>query len=212
MKLLDVYTALQSNEITLEQAATALGTEVKNLKIRMTKHGHRLPLVLSVLDKIADDQITRDEAAKTLDVDVRVINKLMNTWKVYRPLPEYAVKLAVSAVKWELRKKFACDFIAGRLSLEQASESAGVSTRQMRRWVSGMLDKHFGMVYKDLGELDIGKLRRISEHIAREEALEDARQKVAEQVAMGLTSVQEVGLVRAANEYVARHNAKLNKA
>lgn len=204
MKLLDMYVALTAREITLAQAAAALGLTEKSLKIRIAKHGHRLPLVLSVLDKINENQITRDGAAEALEISVRTVNALMENWKVARPLADHAITSATAQVKWEVRKKFALDFIRGNLNLDQASEAAGVSTRQMRRWVSELISKHFGMVYKDLAELDSLKLRRVADAIRDAENLEEAARHTADQVARGLVTAREVGRKRAAAAKIAR--------
>lgn len=46
MKLLDTYLALQTGEITIDEAAKAFGTNSKGLKIRLTKHGEGIQTML----------------------------------------------------------------------------------------------------------------------------------------------------------------------
>ena len=70
----------------------------------MYKVGHRLPLLLAILDKIKEDKITREEAAEALAVTVREVNQLMKPWNTSRPLKEYALNKAKAEVKWEIRK------------------------------------------------------------------------------------------------------------
>jgi hypothetical protein len=211
MKLLDVYVALNSGDITREEAAVALNLTPKNLAIRITKHGHRLPLVLSILDKIHDDEITREEAATELGVTVRTVNVLMANWSIQRPLANRPITNATAKVKWEVRKKFAIDFIRGTLNLEQASKAAGVGDRQMRRWVSELIQKHFGMVYKDLAELDISKLQRLAKAIEEAEHLEAATIHNADQISMGLKNERQEGIRRAAANKIARKAARTTR-
>jgi len=44
MNLLDIYTLLDKEEITVEEAAKSLNMTTKLLKFRMTRWGHKLPL------------------------------------------------------------------------------------------------------------------------------------------------------------------------
>ena len=56
MKRLDVYNLYDKSEITDEEAAKALGMTLKTFRFRCTKWGHRLPLLLAILDKIKEDK------------------------------------------------------------------------------------------------------------------------------------------------------------
>lgn len=201
MKLLELYTALNNREITLEQAAAALGVTEKGLKIRMSKHGLRLP---SILDQVQDNTITRDQAAEALQVGVRTVNALMVSWSVMRPVAPRTLQKATSAVKWEVRKRFACDFIAGRLNLAKASEAAGIDERQMRRWVSQLLGKHFGMVYKDLAHTTPQRLREISQEILDKERIEEEALRASERVSEGDMTEKEVGARRVVSRRIER--------
>lgn len=191
MKLLDTYLALQTGEITIDEAAKVFGTNPKGLKIRLTKHGEGIQTVLKTLDLLAEDAITRDEAALTLGVSVRGVNILMNSWGVVRPIKAYAVDRAASLVKWEIRKKFSTDFIAGRLSLAQAAMLAGVSERQIRRWVSELLREHMGMVYKDLATLDHLRLQQVAKAIVEAENMSEETRRTADEVSVGKTTVHD---------------------
>ena len=146
MNLLDLYNMHQKGEISTEEMAKMLNISIKNLKIRITKHGDRLPLVLATLDRIKCDQIDRARAAEALQVSVRTVNQLMQSWDVQRPLKGYLIDKAAAQVKWEVRKKYAIDFVGERETIESAAEKAGVSTRQMRRWVSELIHEHYGIV------------------------------------------------------------------
>lgn len=196
MNLLDIYSLLRDGKVTVEDAAKALGMTPRDLKIRMTKYGHRFPLVLSILDKIRADEISRVDAAHALGVSVRQINHLMEHFHIKRPLKEYLVSRTASQIKWELRKKFAIDFIADTCTIEEAAESAQVSTRQMRRWVSELLNKHFGMVYKDLKGLAPHRRRRLANDIESAENLELSKQGVLQEIADGRKSLKEEALER----------------
>lgn len=196
MKLLELYSMMQAGEVTKEQAAHALGTSVVGLKVREGKLGHKLPLVLSVLDKIADDKITRSEAADVLQTTVRNVNALMASWQISRPLKPYLIERAAPKVKWEIRKKYAIDFIADASTIEDAAEAAGVSTRQMRRWVAELMKKHFGATWGDLKDMTATKRRRLASEIETAENLEIARQQVIKRISDGDLTIEDDVLSR----------------
>ena len=196
MKLLEVYSLLEAQKITLEEAARVWGATPGGLKTRLTRRGHKMPLVLGVLDKIAEDKISRDEAAEVLGVSPREVNDLMNRWSIKRPLKEYRVDREAAQVKWEVRKMYSIDYIAGRMTLEQASEAAGVSDRQMRRWVSTMLKEHFGATFMDLRYMPLIKRQRLASEIEDAERLVRERKNVLKAVADGRKSVRELALDR----------------
>lgn len=193
--LLTVYTLLKNDEITLEEAASTLGLSPMSLKMRIAKHGPRLPTTLAVLDDINQDKVTRTTAANILGVGPRDINALMKSWNVKRPLKPYLVSRAASKVKWELRKKAAIDFIASE-DLEDCAEIADISVRQMRRWVSLLLKKHFEMTWKELKELPQARRKRLAEEIEKAENLELARQQALKSVILGNKTVTEEAIER----------------
>lgn len=189
--LLEIYNALATGEITKEEAAQTLGFTDQQLKLRMTKWGHRLPLLLATLDKIKADAIGRDEASQILGVSAREVNKLQESWKIARPLKKYLIERAATQIKWELRKKYAIDFIAGGMELEEAAAGAGVSTRQIRRWVSDLLKKHYEMTFKELGTLADRRRKRLADEIETAENLEIAKQQVLKSISDGHLSIEE---------------------
>ena len=196
MNLLDVYNLLVTKEITEEQASNTLGITVSDLRFRLTRYGHRLPLVLATLDKIGADSISRIDAAEVLGLSKREINKLMTSWQIKRPLKENTIDRQVSKIKWEIRKKYAIDFIAGGDDLKGIAEQAGVSTRQMRRWVSSLLEEHFQMTFKDMTSLNDARRRRLADEIETAENLELAKQQVIKSIADGKMSLEEEALKR----------------
>lgn len=204
MKLLDVYNLIEQGQVTDEQAAEALDLSHRQWEMRKKKWGHRLPLLFSILDKIKEDKITRLEAAQILGTTERNVNSLMQSWGVVRPLKPYLVARAAAEVKWEIRKKMAIDFIAGATTIEDAAEGAEVSDRQMRRWVSELLHKHFGMVFKDLKPLQLRRRQRLAEEVEEAERLELAKQQQLKAVLSGQKTIQEEALERA----VARREAR----
>lgn len=197
MKLLDVYNLIEQGQVTDEQAAEALDLSHRQWEMRKKKWGHRLPLLFSILDKIKEDKITRLEAAQILGTTERNVNSLMQSWGVVRPLKPYLVARAAAEVKWEIRKKMAIDFIAGATTIEDAAEGAEVSDRQMRRWVSELLHKHFGMVFKDLKPLQLRRRQRLAEEVEEAERLELAKQQQLKAVLSGQKTIQEEALERA---------------
>lgn len=60
MKLLDIYSMMERNEITEEEAAQSLGMPVKVLRFRVTRLGLKFPLYLAIL--------TRSEKTKSQEV------------------------------------------------------------------------------------------------------------------------------------------------
>lgn len=210
MNLLDVYNLMITNEITQEQAAGTFGFSERDLKFRMTRWGHRLPLLLACLDKIKADTMTRSEAADTLGISTRQINKLQETWKVARPLKTYLVDKAATQIKWEIRKKYAIDFIAGGIDFETAAEGAGCTTRQMRRWVADLLVKHYEMPYKDLIPLSLKRRKRLADEIETAENLELAKQNVLKSIADGKMSIEEEALNRVLSKRVTHDRRRAN--
>ena len=211
MTYLSIYNALTENEITLKQAAELMNLSAKSLRIRMAKHGHTFPVLLTVLDKIKANAITRDDAAVILQTTTRQVNKVAESWGVRRPLRPYLVTRAGSKVKWELHKKFAIDFIAGSANLIEAAEDGGVSDRQMRRVISDLLKKHYEMPFKDLNTLSLTKRRRLAEEIEKAEGLEFEKQAMLKSIADGKLSIAEVALNRALSKRPLTKRASLDR-
>ena len=196
MNLLDIYSLLEKGELTQEEAAKALDLTEADLKYRLTRWGHRLPLMLATLDKIKADRITRAAAAELLNVTPREINNLMNNWSVKRPIKEYAITRETSKVKWEIRKKFAIEYIAGQSTLEDAAARACVSERQIRRWVADLLAKHFQLQWKDHAKLSLQQMTRMADEIERKENLEMTKINTINSIACGAKTEQEEALDR----------------
>jgi hypothetical protein len=118
----------------------------------------------------------------------------MVSWNVVRPLKEYLIDRMSAQVKWEVRKKYAIDFVAERETIESAAEKADVSTRQMRRWVSELINKHYGMVFRDLNSLTLNKRRELANEIEQKEGLEQAVQQRVLAVSEGQKALQQEAL------------------
>ena len=204
MNLLDVYNLMIQKEITQEEAASTFGFTPAQFNMRLKKWGHRLPLLLATMDKIKSDTITREEAASLLGVTNREVNKLQQSWSVQRPLKAYLVERAATQIKWEIRKKYAIDFIAGGTEFTEAAEAAQVSTRQMRRWVSELLRKHYEMPYKDLAKLSLARRKRLADDIEKAENIELAKQQVLKSIADGKMSVEQEALNRVLSTHTNR--------
>ena len=121
----------------------------------------------------------------------------MKSWNISRPLKEYALNKAKAGVKWEIRKRFAIDYIAGSAKLEDAAERAEVSTRQMRRWVSDRINQHFGMVWGDLRLLSNAKRKALALEVEKAENLELERQQTLNAIASGRKTLESEALDRA---------------
>ena len=204
MKLANILNDLKTGKIDEPQAAALLGISVKSLRGRITKGGERLPLTLAVLDKIRADEISRDEAIELLGVCARQVNKLAQSWGVERPIKEYLVRRSKSEIKWEIRKKFAIDYIAGGLTLEEAAERMEVSDRQVRRWVSELLMKHFEMPWKDLEKVTTSNRKRLANEIEKAEGIEYAQASVINAIARGNMTLEQEATQRAVAKKTAR--------
>lgn len=199
MNLLHVYNLLNTGEITHAQAAKALGFSERSLTFRLSRYGNRLPLVLATLDQIKANKISRDEAAEKLEISTRHVNKLMESWSVVRPVdaaPEHMVGRVESKVKWEVRTKYAADFIEGTLSLDMAAEAASCDGRTIRRWAGALLDKHFSMGWKDLAAYDLPQRRRIAQEIRTAEGLEKDKQRMIDSIAAGTMTMKDEAINR----------------
>jgi len=178
LHLTDIYRELVSQKIDLGTAASRYGISTKGLKSRLTKWGNSMPLVLMTLDRIVADAISRDEAAKLLNVTPRNINKLMESWSVQRPVKDYLVNRTISALKWDVRIKYAIDYISGTTSLDVAASGAGISTRQVRRWVTDLLHDYHGIVFKDLAKLAPDVRSRVGKIIGAGQKIDDESERL----------------------------------
>lgn len=206
MSLYETYNQWLHKKITDDEAAEQFRMTVSNFRMRVSKYGKRLAVVLKTLDRISDDEITRDQAATILNITTRQVNNLQEAWRVSRPLKQYLITRTVSTVKWELRKRFAVEFIAGSATIEDCAANAGVSVRQMRRWVGELLDKHYGIVFKDLKVIPDKRRARMADEIEEAEGLEIAKINVLNEVARGEKAIQEVALERIMSKRTVRKN------
>lgn len=204
MNRLKTYRDLKAGRIDLASAAVTFNISEKDLKFRISRHGNRLPNVLMVMDKIENSALSRSEAAAELEISDRHVNQLMNTWQVKKPLREYLVTRTASQVKWELRKKFAIEYIGDDCDLEAAAEGAGVSTRQMRRWVSDLLYKHFEMPFKDLKLVTRMRRQRLADEVEVAEGIELAKRNVLDTIAQGEKTIEQ----EAVDRVMARRSSK----
>lgn len=196
MNLTDIYRRLMSGKITLAVAAEEFGLSTAGLKIRMAQWGNRMPLLLLTLDRIAAGALGRGEAAEILEVSPREVNKLMESWSVERPVSSYLIERASSSLKWDMRKKFAIEYIAGTASLETAGEGAGVSVRQIRRWVIDLLAEHHGMAFKDLRKLHSIERAAVAKQIAEGEDIGPELQRKLVEISNGSSSINSEALTR----------------
>ena len=178
MKRSPVYQQYKRGEITLDDLAGVYGLTRRDMKFRLSRHGEKFGELVSTLDQIEANKMTRNEASEVLGVGVRQVNQLMEKWGVQRPKSEYMIRRIASKVKWEIRKKWAVNYIAGNMPIEEAANAAKLSDRQMRRWVSDLLNKHYGMVFKDLRGLTSLTRRRLADEIETAEGVKLVKQQV----------------------------------
>lgn len=196
MYLTDIYRELVTAKSDLPAAAEKFGLSPKGLKIRMAKWGDRMPLMLLTLDQIVAGAIMRDDAARVLGISTRQVNLLMKSWSVERPIKQYAVTRAAAKLKWDIRKKFAIDFIGCRASVDAAADGARVSTRQIRRWVTELLAQHEGLAFKDLSRLSLEVRQRLARAIASGEQLDSETLEAVRCISEGRHSLEQEALDR----------------
>jgi hypothetical protein len=209
--LYKTYERLKKGEITEAEAAQLYGLTAPEFHLRLTRNGDRLPLILKSLDRVAKGELNTVQLSEILGVTTRQCNVLIKSWNVSRPvkeLPDYLVDRTVSKVKWEIRKNFAIEFISGGATLDEASEHAGVTTRQMRRWVSQLLLKHSAKThveaFSDLKDLYPAKRRHLADQIEELEGLDGAKQAVLREVVMGEKALREVATERVLNKHAVK--------
>ena len=196
MSLYSIYQNFVQGKITEEQAAEQFNISLKDFRFRRSRYGERLPQVLSVLDRIASDEISRSDAGAILQISDRSVNALQQSWSVIRPIKEYKVRQVVAKVKWEIRTKFACEFISGSQNIDQCAAGAGLSSRQMRRWIEKLIDKYYGITFKDLKSISLARLKKMADEIEQAEGLEHAKQQVLREVVLGEKAIEELAVER----------------
>lgn len=200
MNHLDLYKQYKKGTLTLADWAEVLDIKETSLKIRVTKQGARLPKFLATLDKIASGALTMKEGAELLGVAPRAMSTNCATWKVQKPVSDFVLTRTTATLKWDVRKKFALDFIAGRYNLDQASESAEISTREMRRWVWKLLDKYQIGDFRSLVDTSLRQRRKWAEDIEQAEGLEHAKLRLLETIGAGQRALAEVALEQATDK------------
>lgn len=180
MHITPLYLKFKAGKLTKERFAEKLGISPVQLTIRLGKHGDQIEKRFGILDKISENLITRDQAALEWGgvnggVNVRTINAAMRAWGVEREMTEDMVSRVAPQVKWEIIKKYSVDFILGTLNLSASASAAGISDRQLRRWVSQLLKKHYDMPFKDLKMVTQTRRQALAADILEAESLEEAK-------------------------------------
>lgn len=176
MSITALYHKYKAGKLTKERFAEKLGISPLQLTIRLGKHGDQIEKRFEILDKIAENLITRDQAALEWGkVNVRTINAAMLAWGIEREMTEDMVGRVAPKVKWEVIKKYSVDFIKGTLDLVKSAEAAGISDRQLRRWVSDLLKKHYDMPFKDLKHVTQQRREALAADILLAESLESSK-------------------------------------
>lgn len=176
MSITALYHKYKAGKLTKERFAEKLGISPLQLTIRLGKHGDQIEKRFEILDKIAENLITRDQAALEWGkVNVRTINAAMLAWGIEREMTEDMVSRVAPKVKWEVIKKYSVDFIKGTLDLVKSAEAAGISDRQLRRWVSDLLKKHYDMPFKDLKHVTQQRREALAADILLAESLESSK-------------------------------------
>ena len=183
-------------ELTLGEAARALNTTSRGFQIRETKWGHRFPLLLATLDKLRVDTISSKVAAELLEVSTREVNNLRETYHVPIPIRENQIQRTASKVKWDVHNKFAIDYIAGRLSIDDVAEATGLSSRQVRRKVSTLLTKHEQISFKEHSKLHPRDQSAMAKRIETAEGLDVSKQMLAQAISSGQKTIKEEAVER----------------
>lgn len=80
--------------------------------------------------------------------------------------------------------------------LFDAAAHAGVTDRQMLRWIIDLLDRHFGMVWGDLRLLEPDRRYNLASQIEKLEDIELRKQQTLNAIAAGKKSVEDEALER----------------
>jgi len=185
MTFTDIFIGLRDNTLSVEQAAEIIGLTPESMRHRITVWGRRLELLFEVLDLLKTDQITRSDASARLGISPRALNRLQESWHAQRPVKTYIVKRQETAIKWEMHKAWALGYIEGRVTLEDAAAGTGLHPRQVRRWITKLLEKHFNMPWKDLKKVSQRNRTRMANEIAEAERLELDKLRALESIARG---------------------------
>lgn len=78
------------------------------------------------------------------------------------------------------------------MALDDAAANAGVTDRQMRRWIIDLLDRHFGMGWSDLRLLEPDRRYNLASQIEKLEDIELRKQQTLNAIA----SVEDEALER----------------
>lgn len=194
--LLEIYAAFLGGKLDHDEAAKAFDITPDELRRRIIASGFRLPMILSLLDRIRVNEITREKAAEILHIDVRQINRFMGRWKIKRTAAVSLVKVTAAAIKWEIRKKYAIEYIAGAMTFEEAADMASVGTRQMRRWVEDLLQKHLSLTSMGLKTLTATQRMQLAQAIEEGEGLDQEKARVLYEVALGRRTLKDEAMAR----------------
>jgi hypothetical protein len=197
--LLSIYAAFTGGQLTEEDASKAFGLDLRTFRYCRSRYGARLPSILAVLDQVKSNQLKRKDACEQLGIAVRTFNHMMNTWGVQRDIKHYVVKKAAAEVKRDVRKVAAISYISGAARIEDAATDAQVSVRQIRRWVSELISKHFGMVWGDLKDLDMKRRSRLAQEIRRAEDIEHSTEQAVQEIVTGRKTLAEEVVSRLAD-------------
>ena len=199
------------SEISAAEAAQIYAISPSDFQLRLSRNGNHLPLILKSLDRVATGHLSSNELSVILGVSVRQCNALIKSWNVTRPakcLPEYLVERTASKVKWEIRKKYAIDYIAGGASIADSAANAGVSTRQMRRWVSELLARHASkthvVAFSDLRAISPTKRRRLADQVEVREGLDRDKQAAVREIVSGERLLRDVATERVLNNNIVK--------
>lgn len=179
------YTQFQKGELSEEQFAQILNCTVFGLRVRMGKQGSKFKLTLKTLDELASGTTNTQAAAEKLNCSTRTINSMRENYGVARPVGEWKVRRIGAKIKWDVHKKFALDFIAGTIKLEDAAQAAGLCDRQVRRWVTQLLEKHTDHTWKSHSKLGITQQYHLAREIETKEDLDVQRKMLADAIARG---------------------------
>lgn len=154
LNVLDALVKHVRGETTLGQTYIDTGVAPRTLKQIMTLWGDRLELLRDTL--VSD--LTNDVKAARLGVNERQVRRLMQTYLPERAKEDkpYLVARKRAKAKWGKYKSRAVRVIRGDMSAAEAATDAGISVRQMHRWLGKVLVDQF-----DIGLQEIRPLPKV---------------------------------------------------
>lgn len=175
-----VLHSVSRGTMPVREASALLNTSPRAIQQMLTIWKPKLEPVVGLIDDLLVPTNTKKEQTKlkesianTLEITYRQVNRLLKLSKIHPPTPksiENREKTRENAQKSrEINVKYAIDVISGGVDVQTASESCGLSARQMYRVCGTLSQEILGVKFKVLRSMDANLRCKLARQI--EEAL-----------------------------------------